>query len=415
MNLKTLTEQRADKQNEMETLLNTVEAEQRAFTDEENELFTQLETDINNISKTIENIKKGRELAKEPTEEEVEEKKEEEEEVKENEERALNEERAFEKFIRGVLAEERDDINLTKGDNGAVIPTTIAKKIIKKVYDISPILEKSTKYNVKGKLEIPYYAETSEAKVNMAYATEFVSLDSNIGSFTNIELTGYLAGALAKISKSLVNNSDFNIVQEVINIMAESIAIFVERELIHGTTNKVAGLKAGVTLSVTTASATGITADEVIKTKRKIKQRFQKNAIWIMSPETLTAIALLKDENGRYLLQDDITNDFGYTLLGKPVYESDNMEDIGSGKTVIYYGDLSGLATKFVEELEIEVLREKYADQHAVGVVAWMEFDAKVEDAQKISKLVCATTNTETSNDNTDDDNNDDDTTDTQE
>ena len=391
MNLKTLTEQRADKQNEMETLLNKVEGEQRAFTDEENELFTQLETDIQNITNTIESIKKGRELAKEPTEEEAEEKKEEEEEVKENEERALQEEKAFEKFIRGVLAEERADVNLTKGDNGAVIPTSIAKKIIKKVYDISPILEKSTKYNVKGNLEIPYYSETNSAKVNMAYATEFVSLESNIGTFANIELTGYLAGALAKISKSLVNNSDFNIVQEVINIMAESIAVFVEKELIHGTANKVAGLKAGVTLSVTTASATTITADEVIKTKRKVKQRFQKNAIWIMSPETLTAISLLKDENGRYLLQDDITNDFGYTLLGKPVYESDNMDEIGSGKTVIYYGDMSGLATKFVEELEIEVLREKYADQHAVGVVAWMEFDAKVEDAQKISKLVCKT------------------------
>ena len=88
---------------------------------------------------------------------------------------------------------------------------------------------------------------------------------------------------------------------------------------------------------------------------------------------------------------DNLTNDFGYTLLGKPVYESDNMDNIGSGKTAIYYGDMSGLATKFVEELEIEVLREKYADQHAVGVVAWMEFDAKVEDAQKISKLVCKT------------------------
>lgn len=390
MNLKTLTEQRADKQNEMETLLNKVEGEQRAFTDEENELFTQLETDIQNITNTIESIKKGRELTKEPDEEEKEEKKEEEEEVKENEERALNEEKAFERYIRGVLAEERDDTNLTKGDNGAVIPVSIAKKIIKKVYDISPILEKSTKYNVKGKLEIPYYSETDNAKVNMAYATEFVSLESNVGKFTNIELTGYLAGALAKISKSLVNNSDFNIVQEVINIMAESIAIFVEKELIHGTTNKVDGLKAGVKLSVTTASATEITADEIIKTKRKVKQRFQKNAIWIMSPETLTAIALLKDENGRYLLQDDITNDFGYTLLGKPVYESDNMDDIGSEKTVIYYGDMAGLATKFVEELEIEVLREKYADQHAVGIVAWMEFDAKVEDAQKISKLVCA-------------------------
>ena len=363
MNLKTLTEQRADKQNEMETLLNKVEEEQRAFTDEENELFTQLETDIQNITNTIEAIKKGRELTEEPDEEEAEEKKEEEEEVKENEERALNEERAFERFIRGVLSEERADTNLTVGDNGAVIPESIAKKIIKKVYDISPILEKSTKYNVKGKLEIPYYSETNSAKINMAYATEFTSLESNIGSFANIELTGYLAGALAKISKSLVNNSDFNIVQEVINIMAESIAVFVEGELINGTA----------------------------KTKRKIKQRFQKNAIWIMSPETLTAVALLKDENGRYLLQDDLTNDFGYTLLGKPVYESDNMDNIGSGKTAIYYGDMSGLATKFVEELEIEVLREKYADQHAVGVVAWMEFDAKVEDAQKISKLVCKT------------------------
>lgn len=392
MNLKTLTEQRADKQTEMETLLNKVEGEQRAFTDEENELFTQLETEINNITNTIESIKKGRELTEEPSEEEKKEEKEEETEMKEEEEKVAQEERAFERFIRGVLAEERADVNLTKGDNGAVIPTSIAKKIIKQVYDISPILEKSTKYNVKGKLEIPYYSESDGAKVNMAYATEFTSLESNVGKFTNIELTGFLAGALAKISKSLVNNSDFNIVQEVINIMAESIAMFVEKELIHGTESKVDGLKAGVKLSVTSASATEITADEIIKTKRKVKQRFQKNAIWIMSPETLTAIALLKDANGRYLLQDDITNDFGYTLLGKPVYESDNMDDIGAEKTVIYYGDMSGLATKFVEELEIEVLREKYADQHAVGIVAWMEFDAKVEDAQKIAKLVCGKT-----------------------
>ncbi len=395
MNLKALTEKKVEKQNEMEKLLNTVKAEERAFTDEENELFKELESEIGRINDTISAITKGRELTKEPTEEEQSEEKkegEEEEEVKENEERAIQEEKAFEQYIRGVVLEERADVNLTKGDNGAVIPVSIAKKIIKQVYDISPILEKSTKYNVKGKLEIPYYSEKSDAKVNMAYATEFKSLESNVGTFTNIELTGFLAGALAKISKSLVNNSDFNIVQEVINIMSESIAIFVERELIHGTDGKVDGLKKGVKLSVTSAKATEITADELIKTKRKIKQRFQKSAIWIMSPETLTTIALLKDANGRYLLQDDITNDFGYTLLGKPVYESDNMEEIGAGNTPILYGDMSGLATKFVEELEIEVLREKYADQHAVGIVAWMEFDAKVEDAQKVSKLVCAGT-----------------------
>ena len=389
MNLKALTEQRAEKQTEMETLLNTVKAEERAFTEDENELFKKLESEIGLINETISAITKGRELTEEPAPEQKEEEKKEEDEMKENEQRALQEEKAFESYIRGVVLEERADVNLTKGDNGAVIPVTIAKKIIKQVYDICPILEKSTKYNIKGKLEIPYYSETSDAKVNMAYATEFKSLESNVGKFTSIELTGHLAGALAKISKSLVNNSDFNIVNEVINIMSESIALFVENELLNGTEGKVTGLDKGVKLVVTAESANAITADEVIKTKRKVKQKFQKNAVWLMSPETLTAISLLKDANDRYLLQDDITSDFGYTLLGKPVYETDNMKDIGAGNTAIFYGDLSGLATKFTEEVEMEVLREKYADQHAIGVVAWMEFDAKVEDAQKISKLVC--------------------------
>ena len=66
------------------------------------------------------------------------------------------------------------------------------------------------------------------------------------------------------------------------------------------------------------------------------------------------------------------------------------MPDMAAGKTAIYYGDMSGLAVKMAEEMEIQVLREKYATQHADGVVAWIEMDAKVENAQKIAKLVMA-------------------------
>ena len=74
-------------------------------------------------------------------------------------------------------------------------------------------------------------------------------------------------------------------------------------------------------------------------------------------------------------------------LLGKPVYVSDNMKDMTASATVIYYGDMSGLAVKITEEMEVQVLREKYATQHSVGVVAWMEFDAKVENEQKLAVL----------------------------
>ena len=109
-----------------------------------------------------------------------------------------------------------------------------------------------------------------------------------------------------------------------------------------------------------------------------------------MSSATRTALRLLKGKDGNYLLNDDISSPFGTTLLGKPVYVSDNMPEIATGKTAIYYGDMAGLATKFSEDINIQVLREKYADEHATGVVGWFEFDAKVEDAQKIARLVMA-------------------------
>lgn len=297
------------------------------------------------------------------------------------------ERRAFENYIRGRIVHERAGA-LTKTDNGSVIPTTIAQQIIKDVYDISPILEKSQKYKVKGKLQIPYY-DTTDSGINVAYAEEFKPLTSSNGKFKNIELDGFLAGALSKISNSLINNSQFDIVSFVVNQMAEDIARFIERELLIGTSGKVTGLST-MKNEVTATAATAITSDEVVKLKDSIKDVYQSNAIWIMSSNTRTALRLLKSSDGHYLLQDDITSPFGSTLLGKPVYVSDNMPDIAVDKTVIYYGDMTGLATKFSENITTQVLREKYADEHATGVVAWFEFDSKVQNEQKLAKLVMA-------------------------
>ena len=86
-------------------------------------------------------------------------------------------------------------------------------------------------------------------------------------------------------------------------------------------------------------------------------------------------------------MNPDATTKWGYTLFGKPIYVSENMDEVATGKTPIIYGDLSGLAVKLSESMEIQVLREKFATQHALGVVAWMEFGAKVENAQKLAKL----------------------------
>ena len=51
---------------------------------------------------------------------------------------------------------------------------------------------------------------------------------------------------------------------------------------------------------------------------------------------------------------------------------------------------MSGLAVKVTEEAQVTVLREKFATQHAVGVVAYVELDSKVENAEKIAMLKMA-------------------------
>lgn len=397
MYTKELTEKKNELITRAEAVLEKAQQEKRELTDDEAQELAEIRDDIRRIKATLK--EKGffdgeREQAKEKKKgngsgSKKHDDSNDDEESDEMKQRAIDERKEFEAYIRGTL-NTRDANNLTpaQGSGQVLIPTTIAREIIKKVYDMSPILERSQKMNVKGKLKIPYYDETTNA-ITVDYAEEFVELTSNVGAFTTIELDGYLAGALALISRSLINNSDFDIVGFVTNEMAYKIRLFIEKELLNGTEDYVTGLST-VTNTLTAAAQTAITADEVIRLKDSVKDVFQNDAIFIMSPDTRTALRLLKDDVGRYLLQDDIASPFGTTLLGKPIYVSDNMPDMAAGNTAIYYGDMTGLTTKFSEDMNIEVLREKYATMHAIGVVGWLEFDAKVNDAQKIAALKMA-------------------------
>lgn len=402
MNQKELLEKKNDLVTRAEETLNKAKAENRELTDAEMAELAEIRDNVRKIVKALdlddffdrEGSVNGKKMAPASEEENGENPKEEmSEDTRAKCGQEVKETRAFEDFLRGRVTNERT--NMTFDDNGAVVPTTIANRIIKKVYNICPILERSTKYNVKGTLELPYY-DVDTTTITVAYKDEFSALTSSSGKFDSITLTGYLAGALTKISRSLINNSQFDIVAFVVDEMAYAIKRFIENELLNGTPgnppstpSKVLGLY-GLTNYITAASQTVITADEVVQLHDRVKDEFQDNAIWIMSPATRTALRLLKATTGYYLLNDDVSSPFGTTLLGKPVYVSDNMPDMAAGKNAIFYGDFRGLATKFSEELSIEVLREKYADEHAVGVIGWFEFDSKVEDAQKIAKLVMA-------------------------
>lgn len=378
---KKLMEQRAALQAEMQQLLDTAQNEERAMNEEETTKFDELEGKIKAIDTTVKAEERARDLSLNVHSNEHH------EELR-AEERAAAEEQAFADYIRGVVSEKRADVNMTTGDNGAVIPASIANKIIKKVYDICPIYQLADHYNVAGTLSIPYYDESTSA-ITMTYATEFAELEAKAGKFTSIELKGFLAGALTKVSKSLINNSTFDIVNFVVNQMAENIARWIEGECLNGTSDKVDGISKA-TQVVTAAAATAITGDELIDLQEQVPDAYQTSCIWIMNKATRSAIRKLKNSEGDYLLQKDATARWGYKLFGADVYCSDNMDKMAAGKTAVVYGDMSGLAVKVSEDINIEVLREKYATQHAVGVVGWLEMDAKIENQQKIAVLKMA-------------------------
>ena len=377
MNTKELIEKQNDLLTRAEAVLEKAKEEKRELTPDEMQELAEIRDDIRKIKEMLGLDRDLKELKENACGDK---KKRSEEEIKQEE----NEEKAFENYIRGYAVNERAG-ELTKANNGAVIPTTIVNRIIKKIYDISPILEKSSKYNVKGNLDIPFYPADGSTTINVDYQTEFEELASSTGNFSSINLTGYLAGALTLVSRSLINNAQFDIVGFVVDEMAYQISRWIEGQLLNGTVAKVDGLSK-LTNTMESADTTGFTADDLIDLQALVKDAYQKDAFFIMSVATRTALRKLKDDMGRYLLQDDISLPFGKSLLGKPVYVSDNM---ANGK--IYYGDFSGLATKMSEDINIEVLREKYATQHAYGVVGWFEFDSKVQNEQKIASLTLKT------------------------
>ena len=383
MNEKELIEKRNDLQSKMEEILNTAKVENREMNEEEIKNFDDTEKEIKNIDATLDRMAKMNKMENRK----VEDKK----ELTEEEKDIKN----FATFIRNFVNGIQNDTNLTKGDNGVVVPKTIARKTIDKVNEISPLYASATKYNAKGTLAVPKYDDTTD-DVTVAYATEFDELVSHSGKFATVELTGFLIGALTKISKSLLNNSDFNLTEYVINKMAEKFKLFYEGEMINGTSTKISGIVGSydsTNMKVVLSNKSSVTADELIDIQEAVPDAFQANAYWIMNRDTRKKIRKLKDSDGNYILNRAFNEKWDYELLGKPVYCSEKVEKLGTAtKPVIFYGDFSGLAVKETEEMEIQILIEKFATQHAIGVCGYSELDAKVENTQKIAVAVSGTT-----------------------
>ena len=135
-NLKALMEKRAEQQKIMNDLVSAADTEKRAMSEEETAQFDAAEKEIRAIDETIAREERARKV-----------------ENREYhapdtaEERAAKEEQEFADYVLGKVSEMRaGEQNMTMANNGAIIPTTIANRIIKAVKDRCPILARATVY-----------------------------------------------------------------------------------------------------------------------------------------------------------------------------------------------------------------------------------------------------------------------------
>jgi len=371
--MKELLEKRNALLDELDGVLAKAQEEKRAFEDAEISRVKEVKEEIRKIDESIKLEEEVRSLEKmNPVVNEG---------KNEAEVRALEEakeERAFIDFIKG------DVRALDVASNGAVIPKSIANKVIDKVINISPLLSEVEMFKVAADLVFPIYDYTQHTT---AYATEFTDLTASGGVFTQITLKNNIIGTLTKIGKSLINRSEIDVAGYIVNAIAKSIALFMENELIKGAggTGKLNGL-AQIGAGQITTGATTLVIDpaELVSFQMKVPQALQGNAKWLMHPQTLAYIQSLKATTGQFLMGTNLSENGLFMLLGKEVMVSDAMPQIGAGALEIFYGDFSGLYVKMTNDVQIQVLQELYATQYAIGVAAFSEVDSAIVEVQKL-------------------------------
>ena len=189
-------------------------------------------------------------------------------------------------------------------------------------------------------------------------------------------------GTIIKVSEELLNDAAFDLEGYFSAEFARRIGNKEEDAFFNGDgIGKPLGVLAangGAEVGVTAASATAITAEEVISLFYSLEAPYRENAIWVFNDATMAAIRKLKGNDGQFLWQKALHEGDHETLLGKPVFTSPFMPEIAAGAKPILFGDFNFYWIGDRQGVTFKRLNERYADTGQVGFLATKRVDAKL-------------------------------------
>lgn len=227
---------------------------------------------------------------------------------------------------------------------------------------------------------------------------EGASISSIDSEFVKVELGAYKYGEIVKFTREVVEDVNFNIVAHAGQRLGMAFAKAFEKAIITGTGS---GQPEGL-LSATpdnsdmqkasqqvTAKKGAISANDVVASYYNLPHECRQNAVFVCHPDTVKALAMLQDANGRQLLTDGLEPGVR-TLMGCRVVECAYMPKLGtaSAKIGMFVDVKRALTVGVRSDVQVRQLHELYAVTDMVALVATARMDAKVVQAGAISYIV---------------------------
>ena len=215
-------------------------------------------------------------------------------------------------------------------------------------------------------------------------------------AFNQITLGAHKLATAIRISQELLNDSAFDLASFIAHEFQRRAGAAEEEAILAGDgSHKPIGLlhdTLGAQVGVTSASATAITADELIDLQHSLKSGYRRKAAFIMNDATIKAIRKLKDGQGQYLWQPSIREGVPDMILNTRVYMSNYMPLVEAGNKVILYGDYSYYWLADRTGRTLQRLNELYAMTDQVGFKLTERLDGRLilPEAVKVLKMKAA-------------------------
>lgn len=263
-------------------------------------------------------------------------------------------------------------------DGGYLVPEEYDSRLIDGLSEENIFRKLATTIKTGGQHKINIASSAPAA----AWIDEGGALTFGDATFAQINLDAHKLHVAIKVTEELLYDNVFRLDTYILEKFSKALANAEEDAFLNGDgKGKPLGIlnaTGGGQVGVTAASATAITADEVMNLIYSLKRPYRKNAKFIVNDQTLAVLRKLKDGNGVYLWQPSMQAGEPDRLLGYPIYTTAYMPTIAAGKVVLAFGDYSYYNIGDRGSRSFAELKELYAGNGMVGYVAKERVDGKL-------------------------------------